>query len=101
MQDAALSIALLAIANSDHEFGLEVCKRAGSVMYDPRICSMMGECYELKGDMLEAICAYRAALTMSSNLGRTLPPEAPVPAAPCRSLLLPTACVVERAVIGR
>jgi hypothetical protein len=38
MQDAALSIALLAIAKSDHEFGLEACKRAASVMYDQRIC---------------------------------------------------------------
>ena len=37
-----------AVANADHEFGLELCKRAGSVIYDPRLCAMAGECYELK-----------------------------------------------------
>ena len=44
VQEAALQLAAQAVANSDHEFGLELCKRAGSVIYDPRICSMMGEC---------------------------------------------------------
>jgi len=44
LQEAALQLAACAIANSDHEFGLELCKRAGTVIYDPRICCMMGEC---------------------------------------------------------
>jgi hypothetical protein len=48
MQEAALQLAAKAVANADHEFGLELCKRAGSVIYDPRLCAMAGECYELK-----------------------------------------------------
>jgi hypothetical protein len=124
VQEAALQHAAQAVANSDHEFGLELCKRAGSVIYDPRICSMMGECkrpaaarvhtfartqlahcqnasvrcvllmllptalilssgagYEIKGDALEAICAYRAAITMDTSvIGQALPPEVLPPA---------------------
>lgn len=75
--EATLNIAARAIANADHEFGLELCKKASAVIYDPRLCSIMGECYELKGDALEAIAAYRAALTMDTTLsGRPLPTEA-------------------------
>jgi hypothetical protein len=139
LQEAALQLAAQAVANSDHEFGLELCKRAGSVIYDPRICSMMGECerpsdrpppprararayihsdarthaqpahcqntsmrcvlllllptalilssgagYEIKGDALEAICAYRAAITMDTSVtGQALPPEVLPPARVC------------------
>jgi hypothetical protein len=43
-QEAALQLVAQAIANEDHEFGLELCKRASSVIYDPRIPSLMGEC---------------------------------------------------------
>jgi hypothetical protein len=75
--EATLNLAVRAIANADHEFGLELCKKASAVIYDPRLCSIMGECYELKGDALEAIAAYRAALTMDTTLsGRPLPTEA-------------------------
>ena len=61
--EAALLLGARAIANRDGEFGRELCRRAGAAIFDPRICAMMGECDELGGDTLEAICAYRAALT--------------------------------------
>ena len=75
--EAALLLGARAIANRDGEFGRELCRRAGGAIFDPRICAMMGECDELGGDTLEAICAYRAALTLDTSAGgRPLPAEA-------------------------
>ena len=63
--EAALQLAARAIAHEDHEFGLELCKRAASVIYDPRICSMMGECYELKGLAVRFFSIYlKASLSL-------------------------------------
>mmetsp|Transcript_19973 Transcript_19973/g.47570 ORF Transcript_19973/g.47570 Transcript_19973/m.47570 type:complete len:566 (+) Transcript_19973:89-1786(+) len=65
--EPSLQVAATALSNSDHEFALSVCKQAAAVILDPRVSLMMGECYEMKGDPMEALCCYRAALSMDTS----------------------------------
>ena len=56
------------------------CAACYSCCCRPRSLSS-GAGYEIKGDALEAICAYRAAVTMDTSVtGQALPPEVLPPA---------------------